>query len=72
MGWLRDGEDIDACIGRGCGGYLAGVGTTVGDGETARCFKCMREVTFHVAGDDEATALIRKTIEPKPRRKRHP
>lgn len=39
---------IDLCRARGCGSYLGGIGTTVGDGQIAYCVACKREHTFHV------------------------
>ncbi len=61
------GGSSDACRARGCGGYLAGVGKWIGDGEEAYCARCGRGHTFHVAGDgDDAIVYVEVHRKPRP------
>lgn len=66
---IREGMYLDTCRARGCGGYLRGVGTTVGDGETAYCAVCRRMHTFVIFGDGDDTS-VGVRVERKPRGKR--
>lgn len=53
-------RSIDACVARGCGGFLRGVGTEVHDGEVAHCAACHRAHMFIVFDDGSAYVEIER------------